>query len=49
MILYIANSIGKTDYKVEDCIFPKWEGIYSDGKIVEDVDSFIEKISKRRM
>ena len=48
MILYIANSIGKTDYKVEDCIFPKWEGIYSDGKIVEDVDSFIEKISKKK-
>lgn len=48
MILYAANAIGKNKYEIEECQYPQWEGIYNDGKVVENTEKFLENIAKEK-
>ncbi|WP_462425554.1 cobaltochelatase subunit CobN [Fusobacterium varium] len=48
MILYAANAIGKNKYEIEECQYPQWEGIYNDGKVVENTEKFLENIVKEK-
>ncbi|WP_410208529.1 cobaltochelatase subunit CobN [Fusobacterium sp.] len=48
MILYAANSVGKYNYKVDDWQYPQWEGIYLDGKVIDDTDLFIDRIAGKK-
>ena len=48
MILYVANAIGKNKYEIEECQYPQWEGIYNDGKVVENTEKFLENIAKEK-
>lgn len=46
LILYTANQLSAKKYSFEDYEYVKWEGIYSEGKAIEDERQFIQEISK---
>lgn len=48
MFLYSINLLGKSEYEVEDFHYPKWEGIYYKGEIIENEDEFKNNLSKEK-
>ncbi|MEG0134408.1 MAG: cobaltochelatase subunit CobN [Cetobacterium sp.] len=46
LVLYTASNLSSKKYPFEEYEYIKWEGIYNEGKFIENEKEFIEKISK---